>query len=64
MRWVVSAFLGDENGATAIEYGLIAGLIAIVILTGLALVSDELAALFGRGVGSPAGVISEAADSL
>lgn len=26
-------FLQDESGATAIEYGLIAGLIAVVIIT-------------------------------
>ena len=29
------AFLRDESGATAIEYGLIAGLIAVVIIGAL-----------------------------
>lgn len=29
----VYAFLGDESGATAIEYGLIVGGIAVVIIT-------------------------------
>jgi pilus assembly protein Flp/PilA len=29
------AFLRDESGATAIEYGLIAGLIAVVIIGSL-----------------------------
>jgi pilus assembly protein Flp/PilA len=28
-------FLADERGATAIEYGLIAGLVALVVLTGI-----------------------------
>ena len=28
-------FFADENGATAIEYGLIAALIAVAIITGL-----------------------------
>jgi pilus assembly protein Flp/PilA len=30
-----SAFLRDESGTTAIEYGLIAGLIAVVIIGAL-----------------------------
>nr|WP_233245827.1 Flp family type IVb pilin [Marinicauda salina] len=29
----LSAFLADESGATAIEYGLIAGIISIVIIS-------------------------------
>ncbi|PWE16886.1 Flp family type IVb pilin [Marinicauda salina] len=29
----MSAFLADESGATAIEYGLIAGIISIVIIS-------------------------------
>ena len=35
-------FLRDERGATAIEYGLIAGLIAVVIITGATLTGDTL----------------------
>ena len=31
----------DENGATAIEYGLIAGLISVVIITAVTLVELE-----------------------
>jgi pilus assembly protein Flp/PilA len=31
----VRKFGSDESGATAIEYGLIAGLIALVVLTGI-----------------------------
>eukprot|EP01041_Mallomonas_annulata_P023980 gene23980-biopygen16890 len=33
MTKFVSRFMADESGATAIEYGLIAALIAVVIIT-------------------------------
>jgi pilus assembly protein Flp/PilA len=39
-------FGNDKSGATAIEYGLIAAGIAIVIIGGLALVGDSLTAMF------------------
>jgi pilus assembly protein Flp/PilA len=35
-------FIADESGATAIEYGLIAALIAVVIITGLTAVGTNL----------------------
>jgi pilus assembly protein Flp/PilA len=35
-------FLNNESGATAIEYGLIAGLIAVVIITAVSLVGTSL----------------------
>ena len=36
----------DEDGATAIEYGLIAALICVVILAALSAVATETVALF------------------
>lgn len=36
----------DENGATAIEYGLIAGLISVVIISAITLVGSTLEAVF------------------
>ena len=36
----------DERGATAIEYGLIAGLISIVIITTVEMVGSNLEAVF------------------
>ncbi|MGH6892437.1 MAG: Flp family type IVb pilin [Dongiaceae bacterium] len=36
----------DEDGATAIEYGLMAGLISIVIITTVTLVGSTLTAVF------------------
>lgn len=36
----------DERGATAIEYGLIAGLIAVVIIVAVGLVGADVLAIF------------------
>ncbi|MEQ8967932.1 MAG: Flp family type IVb pilin [Azospirillaceae bacterium] len=40
-------FLKDESGATAIEYALIAALIAIAIIGGLQALSTQLNTTFG-----------------
>lgn len=42
----ISAFLRDEEGATAIEYGLIVGLIAAVIIVILTTTGTKLQTLF------------------
>ena len=39
-------FLKDESGATAIEYGLIAALVSVVIITALGVVGDNLTSTF------------------
>jgi pilus assembly protein Flp/PilA len=39
-------FLKDEEGVTAIEYGLIAGLIAVVLIVALSLVGTSLTGFF------------------
>lgn len=36
----------DERGATAVEYGLMVALIAVVIITAVALIGTELDRLF------------------
>ncbi|MGL4405774.1 MAG: Flp family type IVb pilin, partial [Notoacmeibacter sp.] len=46
MKNLVSKFAKDESGATAIEYGLIAGLIAIAIIAGGRMLGQELNAKF------------------
>jgi pilus assembly protein Flp/PilA len=46
MKNLVSRFIKDESGATAIEYGLIAALIAVVIITAVGLVGDSLEGAF------------------
>jgi pilus assembly protein Flp/PilA len=48
MKSLVKRFAKDESGATAIEYGLIAALIAVVIIAAVSIVGTQLAALFGR----------------
>ncbi len=40
-------FLKDENGATAIEYGLIAGLVAVAIVAALTTLGGGLSSMFG-----------------
>lgn len=47
MKTVFSAFLKDESGATAIEYGLIATGIAIAIIGAVTGVGTQLKATFG-----------------
>lgn len=46
----VQAFIADENGATAIEYGLIAALIAVAIVLSLKEVQTELKNMFATVV--------------
>ena len=41
-------FIRDEEGVTAIEYGLIAALIAVAIITAVTLVGTDLALVFGK----------------
>jgi len=46
MKNLVSRFVRDESGATAIEYGLIAAGIAVVIITAVQLVGSNLKGTF------------------
>ena len=48
MTNLVRRFLGDESGATAIEYGLIAAGIAVAIIVAVNAVGTDLSSLFGR----------------
>jgi pilus assembly protein Flp/PilA len=41
-------FLGDEAGATAIEYALIASLIAVVIITAVSYVGTQVSTEFNE----------------
>lgn len=40
------SFLRDEQGATAIEYGLIAALVSVAIIAGLTLLGEKLNTMF------------------
>ncbi len=44
----VKGFWKQEDGATAIEYGLIAGLVAIIIIAGLTLLGTDLSNMFNQ----------------
>lgn len=59
MTNLINRFAKDESGATAIEYGLIAALIALAIITGARSLGNTLTAKFtaiGTAVGSGASV--------
>ena len=43
---LISRFVRDESGATAIKYGLIAALIAVVIITAVTAVGTQLSTTF------------------
>jgi pilus assembly protein Flp/PilA len=44
----ISRFLADESGATAIEYGLIAALVAVVLVTALSAMGTKLSGTFNK----------------
>lgn len=46
MKNLITRFQNDESGATAIEYGLIAGLISVVIIIAVTNVGTSLQAVF------------------
>ncbi len=46
MRNLFRRFIDDQSGVTAIEYGLIAALIAVVIITAVTTVGTDLSATF------------------
>lgn len=47
MKTIVSRFVKDESGATAIEYGLIAALVGVGIIAALQNLRDDLNNTFG-----------------
>ena len=47
MSKFLNRFAKNESGATAIEYGLIAALVAVALVTAIGLMSDQLQVVFG-----------------
>jgi pilus assembly protein Flp/PilA len=47
MTTLLQRFAADEDGATAIEYGLMAGLIGVAAITAFIIFGDSLKGLFG-----------------
>jgi pilus assembly protein Flp/PilA len=48
MTNVFARFVKDESGATAIEYGLIAALVAVAIITAATSLGTEISSIFSR----------------
>ena len=48
MMTIAKKFLGDESGATAIEYGLIAALVAVAIVGALTTLGGGLQGMFSN----------------
>lgn len=48
MKEAIKRFLNDEEGATAIEYGLIAGLISVAIVAILTTLGEDLTNIFTK----------------
>ena len=46
MRKLAQSFIRDESAATAVEYGLIAGLIAVVVIVGMTSAFNAIGAKF------------------
>ena len=46
MRQMIARFLKDEEGATAIEYGLIAALISVAAIAAMTNVGNNLKTIF------------------
>ncbi|MBI1391611.1 MAG: Flp family type IVb pilin [Alphaproteobacteria bacterium] len=42
MKALIKKFLEEENGATAIEYGLIAALVGVAVIAGVRALGTEL----------------------
>jgi pilus assembly protein Flp/PilA len=43
---MIQAFVRDEDGATAVEYGLIAALVSVVIIVALTALGNSLSTTF------------------
>jgi pilus assembly protein Flp/PilA len=57
MSKFVTRFVKDESGATAIEYGLIVALIAVVIITAVTTIGTNLNTAFTK-IGTATGAAS------
>lgn len=61
MKSTIQQFLREEDGVAAIEYGLLAGLIAVGIIVATKLIGTNLNTVFGYVSTSLAGVANPAA---
>jgi pilus assembly protein Flp/PilA len=59
MTTIFKRFAADESGATAIEYGLIAALVSVVIITALGTLGNNLTKTFQNIAGNIGGTVGE-----
>ncbi len=52
MKKMIARFWDDESGATAIEYGLIAGLVSVALITGATALGGALNTRFNNLAGN------------
>lgn len=57
MLTYISTMLRKDEGATALEYGILVALIAIVIVVGVSAFGNQLLAFF-NGIGAKTGLIA------
>ena len=60
MKQKSTTFFTDESGASAIEYALIAALVAIIALLGIASAGSSVQALFGHTATKAGGAMDNA----
>lgn len=63
MAWV-AGFLSDESGATAIEYGLIAAMLAVGVIGAFTAMGNGLSNLFGATSDGAGAVLDDAMGEL
>jgi len=57
MNQAITKFFSDEEGASAIEYGLIAGLVAVFLIASLTTLGTSLGTFFS-GIATKLGVLT------
>ncbi len=61
-RKKITSFIEDDNGATAIEYALVAALVSVVIITALQKVGESLSQTYDSVNNAFSGDVSVAPD--
>jgi pilus assembly protein Flp/PilA len=61
---MLKAFIADETGATAIEYALLAGMIAVAAIVSFMTLGNNLVNLMGAGPGAAGNVIAAQAAKI
>ena len=61
---MLRSFRDDESAATAIEYGLLAALIAVAAIASFSLLGNAVVNLMSEGTGSAAEVIAQQTEKI